>query len=326
MGGIDTLRVRLIGLAGVLALPALSVGCGGGSTGGNFSSDASGGADVGVGGSIAGGVGGSRVFGTGGSAASGYGGARGTGGASGVGGSGPRGTGGLAASDAGVVDGASSDGGLRGTGGSAPVAACSAPAPAPQLLTDFSPAYWMNITNKWGMAPFQGTKYSYASQDIVDGAMSTSMATVDVAVAQQNLNVVATVQPGGYAGFGLVFDQCATFAAYTGVRFSMQGTTGGCALELQVQTFDQRPRDQTPPGGCDRAAGASCNNYPVAQNLPPPPDATDWSTIDVPFTSLTGWSTAAVSQIVGLQWQLTVPPGMPACAANFRIDDIQLAL
>ena len=197
---------------------------------------------------------------------------------------------------------------------------------APPLLTDFSPAYWMNTALKWGMAPFQGTKFSYVSPAIGDGGATTATANVDIAPAQQNLNVMATVQPGGDAGFGLLFDQCATVAAYTGVRFSMQGSTGGCALELQFQTFEQRPKDQSPPGGCDRAAGASCYGYPVAKDLPTPPNTTDWITVDVPFGGVTGWSATVAAEIVGLQWQLTAAAGLPPCAASLRIDDIQFVM
>jgi len=210
-----------------------------------------------------------------------------------------------------------------GTGG-ASAFACDAPVSPPALLTDFSPAYWMNTTGKWGMVPFQGNKYSFASPAVVDGGLSTSTANVDIAVDQQNLNVMATVVPGAYAGFGLLFDQCATVAAYSGVRFSMQGSTGGCALELQLETYDQRPGNQSPPGGCDRDAGVSaCLNYPVAHDLPTPANTADWITVDVPFSSVTGWSATAAGEIVGLQWQLTLPAGGAACAANFRIDDVQ---
>jgi hypothetical protein len=153
-----------------------------------------------------------------------------------------------------------------------------------------------------------------------DAAMSTASATVDIAATAQNLSFIAMVQPGGYAGFGLLFDQCGTVAAYHAIQFTLGGTTGGCDLQLQLETFEQRPKDQTPPGGCDRAGGATCSSYPAALNLPTPPTSTGAITVKVPFASLSGWNATLATEIVGVQWQLTSPG--PSCSVNLRIDDV----
>jgi len=348
-------------VAGGATLAALAVGCGSADTIGHSGAGGVAGGGSGTGGATQSGLGGITAAGSGGTSgeggrgfggasvgpggstgtggsgragAPGFGGAStggapgvggassGAGGATGRGGSGVGGSSGQGGASSGVGGRSSGTGGRSSGTGGASSFACLSPVAAPSLLTDFSPVTWMNTSGKWGTAGFTGSKYSYASPATGDAGMSTASATVDVAPTAQNLNFVATVPAGGFAGFGLLFDQCATVAAYDTVQFVLTGTTGGCDLELQLQTFDQRPNDQSPPGGCDRKGGATCFNYPMVTGLPAPPTATDVITVSVPFSSLSVWNDTLAKEIVAVQWQLTAP-GTAACDANLRVDDIR---
>ena len=108
---------------------------------------------------------------------------------------------------------------------------------------------------------------------------------------------------------------------------SFSGTASACDLELQVQTFDQRPTTQTPPGGCDSSAG-SCYGYPVTKKIGTPSSTA--TTITLTLADFSKWSTANAKQVVGLQWQVTVSTAsatddaaLPSCTADFTIDDIK---
>lgn len=296
-------------LAGALALSVTSLECASGST-----------TKSGTGGKTAAGSGGSSV-GAGGGASVGTGGsATGAGGMTGTGGA-ITGTGGSTSGSGGTTG---MGGAVSGTGG-ATMLTCASPAMigTSGLLTDFSSTYWSNTTGKWGMAPVIGGKFSYAGPAAVDGAaMSTATATVDTAA--QNLQFTATVEPAGYAGVGLSFDECATVGTFNAVQFTLLGTTGGCALEVQVQTYDEKPTTQSPAGGCT----ANCS-YRAKTNLALPTSDTDKTTVTVGLnaTDLPGWTDIEAAQIVGLQWQVTVPApvdggSQTACTVDMRIDDV----
>jgi hypothetical protein len=312
----------MVMLAGALALAIASVDCASsntvtGGTGGH--AGGAGGSATGTGGRATTGTGGSATSGTGGSVTTGSGGATtsGTGGAttSGTGGDATAGTGGIT----GTGGAASGTGGTLTLGCASPVAGASS-----GLLTDFSTTTWNNTTGNWGVAPLIGSKFSYAGPAAVDGgAMSTATAAVDTTA--QNLHFTATVEPAGYAGAGLSFDECATAGAFNAIQFTLLGTTGGCALELQLQTFDQKPTTGSPAGGCT----GTCQNYPKKTNLPLPTSTTVKTTVTVGLntTDLPLWTAADASELVGLQWQVTVPApadggAQTACTVDLRIDDI----
>jgi hypothetical protein len=191
------------------------------------------------------------------------------------------------------------------------------------LVTDFSD--YSTTTGKWGSTSgLYGAVYGYPGTK-----GSTMTGTVDATA--KNLHLVGAINAGDYAGGGLSFYACATAASYTKVSFSLTGSFGGtasaCDLELQIQTFDQRPTTQTPPGGCDASAG-SCYGYPVKTKIGTPSSTT--TTITLTLADFSKWSTANANQIVGLQWQITVPTAsttddaaLPSCAADFTIDDIK---
>ena len=63
-----------------------------------------------------------------------------------------------------------------------------------------------------------------------------------------------------------LFDGCVDASAYNALSFSAWVSGGditGCNFKSQMQTFEQRPTSQNPPGACDSTAG-SCYGFPAA--------------------------------------------------------------
>jgi len=46
-------------------------------------------------------------------------------------------------------------------------------------------------------------------------------------------------------------------------------------------------------------------------------------TVKVTLASMNMWTAAMASQIVGVQWQLTVPNGAGSCTADLHLDDVK---
>jgi len=203
---------------------------------------------------------------------------------------------------------------------------CTAPIVPNALVTDFSDGCGYHRTEgKWGVCPLIGSTYSYAA------STSSASSRVDFAAAQQNYRFNATVVTGDYAGAGMQFESCVDVSSFTGISFTLVGTTGNCDLELQFATYDQRPTTQgSYPGSCDPDAG-SCYNYPSAKAIaaaPTDPTAAP-VTINIKFADVSAtWSDAA-KQLVGLQFQTTNPKdtdpeaGVVECHVDLRIDNIK---
>jgi hypothetical protein len=178
------------------------------------------------------------------------------------------------------------------------------------------------MDGNWGStAGVYGSLFSYNS----DGPPKSTLGLA-VDGANPALHLTGSVNPammnGGYAGAGLSFKVCATAAAYKGIQFAMAGSTGGCALELQLQTYGTK---QGNGGGCspECAFSSKTNLSPVEGQ------------VLVAFSDLSKGkaSGAAVdfnpAELVGIQFQLTIPPGaaggpQTACAVDLTIDDITL--
>jgi hypothetical protein len=192
------------------------------------------------------------------------------------------------------------------------------------LVTDFSD--YSTSTGKWGSTSgLYGSIFGYNGTN-----GSTMTGTVDTTA--KDLHLVGSVNAGDYAGGGVSFYACATAASYTKVSFTLSGSFAGtateCDLELQIQTFAQRPSTQTPPGGCDSSAG-SCYGYPTKSKIGTPSSTA--STITLTLADFTKWSTANAKQVVGLQWQVTVPTGTvgtgdaasSSCTVDITVGDIK---
>ena len=199
--------------------------------------------------------------------------------------------------------GASGEGGSSGSGGSGSGTGLDCTqAVTPQngadetdgVVTDFTD--WNDDRGKWGDgAGLYGTIYQYAGP-------SSSMQTATIEGSPAGLHLTGGVASNDYGGGGLGFSVCMTAADYTQIQFTIMGQSPGCDIELQIQTFDERPSDQDPPGGCD----SDCYGFPVKkQAVDLSSEITEPQVVTVPLTDFDGWSDSAAKQVVGLQWQFS---------------------
>jgi len=197
-------------------------------------------------------------------------------------------------------------------------------------VTNFSPEEWSPTDGKYCNASgLRGSVFSYSGPTVDGGNISSNSHGVDAAAGNFRLTLMAG--SAGYAGGGVSFDRCVTAAASTGIKYTVSMADGGdqmnCTFKLQLQTFEQRPTTQSPPGACDSTAG-SCYGFPASPSVTL---TTTPQTITVPWANFTTGATHTnpfMGQIVGLQWQLE--SGAPledggaqtACSVEVRIDDI----
>lgn len=200
-----------------------------------------------------------------------------------------------------------------GGGGGSPGPTCtSANIPADGSIADFSD--WNGVTGRWGSTGrLTGTIFSY------HGPASTTSASVEG--ADLHFRLTGTAVPGvgdGFVGGGLSFDTCADAAATSGLSFTVKGTTGGCALELQIQTLSDKPT----------ALGGTCVSGCTFATMTKLATA---GTIVIPFSGMAGAAPIVFSpaEIVGVQWQLTVPApatsggAQSPCSYDLTFDDLK---
>jgi len=185
-------------------------------------------------------------------------------------------------------------------------------------ITDFSNREWNNNGGKsCDAGGFHGSIYGYTNPDF---KQDTHVQTVPDGSFHLALNVTGTQ----YGGGGLAFEGgCLDLSAFTGIQFSVavvSGSLASCPLQIQLQTFDARPTDQNPPGGCDKAT-TSCFAFPAVTSLPTiSTDPANPTLISLPFTSFSRIAgTNALTQIVGIQWQVNASA---ACTVELSFDNI----
>ena len=198
-------------------------------------------------------------------------------------------------------------GGTPATGGAITAPATTAPStvlscspgvsPAAPLLTDFSSGTsgWHATVGKWGATGnLIGSIFSY------NGGQAGSTMNAAVDTVGQDLVLSGNVLAGDYSGGGMSFDQCVNTSTYTGVQFTLGGSTAGCDLYLDVQTFDEQGTANK--GGC---TGSSCYAFPNEKLT------STTGVVTVHFSDLTGGvlitQPAIRNEIVGLQWQFQSP-------------------
>ncbi len=241
----------------------------------------------------------------------------------GTGGTGGRG----GSTGAGGSAGSAGTGGTTGNGGGAggstviPLSCSPGIDPTTTLLSDFSSSTWNATTGKWGtIGMLTGSKFNYV------GPMGSTMtATVDSTA--MNLVLMGSVAVSDYAGGGLSFDSCVNTSTHTGFKFTLGGTSDGCDVLFQVQTFSQQA--QSNKGGCDSSISGNCYHFPQLKVQ----IGTDPITVHFSDLAGTGMPTDAAGighEMVGLQWQFQYPMqadgGTPqaACSGvNMTIDDVQ---
>jgi hypothetical protein len=199
---------------------------------------------------------------------------------------------------------------------------CAAPftLPADGHVTDFSGREWNSGSGKWcNEGGVHGATFSFK------GNAPTDSNAISVNTEDASLRLSLTVASGSYGGGGLAFESgCLNASAFTGVQFTVavaSGSLTGCSYQLQLQTFEQRPISQSPPGGCDINT-TSCYGFPAAANLPAPStDITMPTRVSIPFTSFgASQMMPTPEQIVGLQWQVNSSSG--TCTVELRLDDV----
>jgi hypothetical protein len=179
-------------------------------------------------------------------------------------------------------------------------------------VTDFTD--WDAGTVRWGSsAGLNGTVFAYA------GTNASMTTPPKVEGSPLGLHLVGSVPTGGaYAGGGLTFLSCVKSTGFTRISFQAYGTAANCNIELQLQTFDQRPTDQDPPGGCT----GTCYTFPRFSQVGSP-TAAPGTTVTKLLTDFTNWSaTTSPTQLVGIQWQFT-SNGSGTCTPNVTFTNIK---
>jgi hypothetical protein len=189
-------------------------------------------------------------------------------------------------------------GGTTSSGYSCGAGAITPANPTSGGITDFTD--WNSTTNRWGSSTgLNGTVFSYA-------ATSNATMTIPPKVegSTPGLHLTGSSSSTGYAGGGLTFLQCVKSTGFTKISFQVYGNSPGCNIELQLQTYDKRPTDATPPGGCTADCYASVPSFPSVVSLSSAV-AAPGTVVTKNLSDLTNWSAAAATQLVAIQWQFT---------------------
>lgn len=195
--------------------------------------------------------------------------------------------------------------------------------PAVPLLTDFSATTWNASLASWG-APgnVTGTISTYGGGLVAAGLTTLVSTTVDTTSANPALLIRGNLVAGDYAGVVLAFDQCVDTASYQAVRFTVGGTTAGCDLFFQLETYSQQTV------GSGGTCATNCYQFPNTRlQVGAVP-------ITVTFAELTGTGQPASAEgmraeIIGLQLQVqsaTPAAGRPrvSCTGiSLTLDDVQ---
>jgi hypothetical protein len=225
----------------------------------------------------------------------GTGGTTGNGGSSSTGGS--TGTGGAGATT-----------GSGGTGGAAMALPCTSN-PTEQLITNFGSAAGdggVTPSGMWGTTgQLTGTVFGYPGTMKNDaGVMSSIGASIDKTSGL--LKFSGTVNPADYAGGGMAFGTCVNTTNWTGIQFTLGGTSDGCNITFQLQTESQEPPMQK--GTC---TASSCYDFPqIPVTIPTDGSATVIHFIDLTGTGMPASPSDFEKEMFGLQWQFTsaTPP------------------
>ena len=191
--------------------------------------------------------------------------------------------------------------------------------PANPLMTDFSAATYNAAKGKWGTdANLTGTLISEKDSG---SAVSTKVESEAFSMSGQ---VVPNSRQTAYARGGLQFDSCVNTTTYTGIQFTIAGSTGGCDVWFQLQTYAELPTYAK--GGC----ASNCDKLPQ-KKVTPRPTPTTVLFADLENTGIPAMAADLAAQIVGLRWNLQVAAnsgvdaGQSPCSFNLTIDDVKFA-
>jgi hypothetical protein len=238
------------------------------------------------------------------------------------------GTTGAAGTAAGTGGTATGTGGTAtGTGGAAGATALTCTAnPTTALLTNFGSASGdggVTASGQWGtLGQLTGHTFGYKGAMTNDaGVMSSVTATIDRTA--MDLQLQGTVVAGDYAGGGMSFDTCVNSTMWTGIQFTIGGTTDGCNLAFQLQTLSQEGTSNK--GTCT----SSCYNFPNKTiTVPATPTPMTILFSDLAGTGMPADPAAFEMEMFGLQWQFTsaAPVGdggiQMGCSPNITITNV----
>jgi len=190
--------------------------------------------------------------------------------------------------------------------------------PADALITDFSAASFNGNKGRFANDP-NLTFYTYSyhdpnaangsNADKVDGGVFTFSGEVDSSAGSS------------YAGGGMHFDSCVNTTTYTGVQYTLTGSTGGCTISFDLETYSQQPINDR--GGC----ASYCYRFP---NTLVTPRSTPITVLfsDLAGTGIPGSAAAMASEIMGMRWQLELAPGQvdagqTSCTFSLTVDDVK---
>jgi hypothetical protein len=191
--------------------------------------------------------------------------------------------------------------------------------PTGPLITDFAAASFNNNKGRWADDP-NLTFFTYSYHD-PNSPSSTNADKVEGGAFTFSGQVVVPGSDPSYAGGGMHFDSCVNTTTYTGVQFTLTGTSGGCALYFDLETYSQQAIGER--GGC----ASYCYQFP---RMAVSPRSTP---ITVLFSALAGTgiptsAAAMASEIMGMRWQLELAPGQGDagqmdCTYNLTVDDVK---
>jgi len=181
-------------------------------------------------------------------------------------------------------------------------------------VTNFSD--WNSATSTWGnRSRLSGGLFQYQ-------AAGATINPLKVEGTPLGIHITGTI-PSGYGGVVLRFDQCTNVSANIAVGFDIYGKAKGCRWEVIIQNWDQRPVDETPPGGCLQDAGTACYKSPgVFPNLDLQTDIPSTAPASVVklYSTFSNWTAAKATQVIGLQWQFTSLTANPTIENTCTID------
>ncbi|HEX6274185.1 MAG TPA: hypothetical protein VFZ53_14150 [Polyangiaceae bacterium] len=138
----------------------------------------------------------------------------------------------------------------------------------------------------------------------------------------------------GYGhGFNIWFSYCSSLAAYTGITFTVNGTSAAMpmpnTIDFQIQTntdYPWQPRPQDMKGACTAPMGMDPYGVCIAPTLNVPlgaaPQTVTWA--QMMGGTPTPWSpTMSPTEVIGLQWQFPWSPTHMPYAVDVTLDNVQ---
>jgi hypothetical protein len=161
----------------------------------------------------------------------------------------------------------------------------------------------------WGSYTYAGTGQALPVLTLTPGGNGFEM-TGQLTTPAGNAN---------YVGAGLYYSSagCADVSAYSGVKFDLAGTLGGCTLAFGLVASGNVTLLEDPNRG---ACPGTSVCYGPAVNVAP-----SATTVSVPFSALSGGMPTPLldaTKVVSAQWQLTAPIG--GCSADVTVANLTL--